>query len=84
MTTLGFPRIEAITRTHTNGTSTSLIEHTYTASGAVSPEITRSALFDGVAAPVSGNMGHIAAFASGSGTMATNDTLKVSWTITIT
>jgi len=82
LTTAGFARIEATTRTHSNGTNTSTISHVFTATGAMT-DIVRSALFDAVTAPVSGVMGHIAAFASGSGTIAINDTLTVTWTITL-
>lgn len=82
ITTNGFARTEAVTRNHSAGTNTSLIEHTFTATGSMT-DIVRSALFDATTAPVSGVMGHIAAFATGSGTIAVNDTLKVSWTITL-
>jgi hypothetical protein len=82
LTTAGFARVRATTRTHTNGTNTSTISQVFTATGAMT-NIVRSALFDVDTAPVSGVMGHIAAFATGSGTIAINDTLTVTWTITL-
>lgn len=83
MTTLGFARAADATPTHSNGTNSTVIDYTFTATGAVSTAISRSALFDATTAPVSGNMGHIAAFATDSGTLATNDTLTVTWTIVL-
>jgi hypothetical protein len=53
-----------------------LIEHTFTATGAFT-SVLASALFNAASA---GTMPHIANFATGSGTLATNDTLKISWT----
>lgn len=79
LTTNGFTRVQAATRTHTNGTNTSTISQVFTATGAMT-DIVRSALFDAI---TTGVMYHIAAFATGSGTIATNDTLTVTWTITL-
>ena len=62
---------------HTNGTNTSTMEKTYTASGAFT-DVKASATFN---ASSGGTMAHIANFTTGSGTLATNDTLKVTWTL---
>lgn len=77
--TNGLIRVDAGTHTHTTGTNTSLVEHTFTATGAFT-DVKASATFN---ATSSGTMAHIATFATGSGTLATNDTLKVSWTFTL-
>lgn len=77
--TNGLTRVDAGTHTHTTGTNTSLVEHTFTATGAFT-NVQASAVFNATSGPI---MGHIATFATGSGTLATNDTLKVSWTFTL-
>jgi len=79
ISTNGLARVDAGTHSHTTGTNTSLVEHTFTATGAFT-NVQASATFN---ATSSGTMGHIATFATGSGTLATNDTLKVSWTFTL-
>jgi hypothetical protein len=79
--TNGLQRVEATTKTHTNGTNTSLVEHTFTLSGSQS-DITRAALFNVVTAPVSGTMGPFAAFSTATGAMVSGETVKVSITIT--
>ncbi len=82
ITTNGLARVEAGTKTHTNGTNTSLVEHTFTLSGSQS-DITRAALFNVTSAPVSGTMGPFAAFSNGAtGAMVSGETVKVSITIT--
>lgn len=82
ITTNGLARVEAATKTHTNGTSTTLIEHTFTLTGTQS-DITRAALFNVTTAPVSGVMGPFAAFTNGAtGQMVSGETVKVSVTIT--
>ncbi len=82
ITTNGLARVEAGTKTHTNGTKTSLVEHTFTLSGSQS-DITRAALFNVTSAPVSGTMGPFAAFSNGAtGAMVSGETVKVSITIT--
>ena len=81
ITANGLARVEATTKTHTNGTNTSLVEHTFTLSGSQS-NITRAALFNVVTAPVSGTMGPFAAFSSATGAMVSGETVKVSVTIT--
>ena len=84
ITTNGLARVEATTKTHTNGTNSSLIEHTFTLTGAQS-DITRAALFNVTTAPVSGIMGPFAAFSNGAtGAMTSGETVKVSITINTT
>jgi hypothetical protein len=79
ISTNGLSRTLAGTRTHTNGTNTSLIEHTFTLSGTQS-DITRAALFN---ASSSGTMGPFAAFSNGAtGQMVSGETVKVSVNIT--
>ena len=79
ITTNGLGRADATTKTHSAGTNTTLIEHTFTASGAFT-DVKASATFVAASAGV---MGHIANFSTGSGTLATNDTLKISWTLNL-
>ena len=80
ITTNGLTRFKAPTRTHTNGTNTTLIEHTFTLTGTQS-DITRAALFN--AGPTGGTMGPFAAFSNGSTSqMVSGETVKVSITIT--
>ena len=82
ITTNGLARVLAGTKTHTNGTNTSLIEHTFTLSGSQT-DITRAALFNLIGPPVAGTMGPFAAFSNGnSGAMSSGETIKVSVTIT--
>ena len=82
ITTNGLSRVQATTRTHGAGTSTSLIEHTFTLSGTQS-DITRAALFNLIGPPVAGTMGPFAAFTNGAtGQMVSGETVKVSVTIT--
>jgi hypothetical protein len=79
ISTNGLGRVAAGTKTHTNGTNTSLVEHTFTLSGSQS-DITRAALFN---ASSSGTMGPFAAFSNGAtGAMVSGETVKVSITIT--
>jgi len=84
ITTNGLARIQATTRTHTNGTSSSLIEHTFTLTG-TQTDITRAALFNAAGPPVAGTMGPFAAFSNGAtGQMVSGETVKVSVTINTT
>lgn len=78
--TNGLTRTDAITKTWTSGTNTALVEHTFTATGSFT-SVLASALFNASSA---GTMPHIANFSTGSGTLVANDTLKISWSITIT
>lgn len=76
ITTNGLARADAGTKTHTAASNSTLIEHTFTATGAFT-SVLASALFNAASA---GTMPHIANFSTGSGTLAANDTLKISWT----
>lgn len=73
----GFARADADTKSHTNGTNVTTIQHTYTAS-AVQTAVVKSALFN--AASV-GTMTHENTFTSV--TCQINDTLQVTWTLTL-
>lgn len=77
--TNGLSRADATTKTHTAASNSTLIEHTFTATGAFT-SVLASALFNASSA---GTMPHIANFTTGSGTLATNDTLKISWTLNL-
>jgi len=79
ISTNGLGRALSGTHTHSNGTNTSLVEHTFTLSGSQS-DITRAALFN---AASSGTMGPFASFSNGNtGAMVSGETVKVSITIT--
>lgn len=78
ITTGGLARADATTKTHTNGTNTSTIEHTYTAS-AGHTAVHKAAIFNASSA---GTMSHAAVFTSDV-TLATNDQLKVTFTLTL-
>ena len=78
ISTNGLARADATTKTHTGGTNTTLIEHTFTASGAHTA-VHKAALFN---ASSTGTMPHAANFSSDV-TLATNDQLKVSFTLTL-
>jgi hypothetical protein len=77
--TNGLSRADAVTKTHSAGTNSTVVEHTFTATGAFT-SVLASATF---VASSAGTMGHIANFTTGSGTLATNDTLKVTWTLNL-
>ncbi len=79
ITTNGLARIQATTRSHTTGTNTSTIQHTFTASGAFTA-VQKAALFDDAGPPVNGVMGHENTFTPVA--LQTNDQLQVTWTIT--
>ena len=79
ISTNGLARVDATTKTHGAGTNSTTLEHTFTASGAFT-SVLASATFN--AASV-GTMPHIANFSTGSGTLATNDTLKITWTLNL-
>lgn len=79
ISTNGLARVLAGTRTHTDNTNTTTLEHTFTLSGTQS-DVTRAALFD---ASSGGTMGPFAAFTNGAtGQMVSGETLKVTVTIT--
>lgn len=71
---------DAVTKTHSAGTNSTLIEHTFTVSGAGFTSVLASATF---VASSAGTMGHIANFTTGSGLLASGDTLKISWTLNL-
>jgi len=73
----GLERADADTTTHGVGTATTLVEHTFTASGSHTA-VQKGALFDANAA---GTMGIIFLFTSAN--LVSSDTLKVSVTITL-
>lgn len=73
----GLSRADADTKTHTSSTNVSTIEHTYTAS-AIHTAVVKSALFN--AASV-GQMTHENTFTTV--TLQINDTLKITWTLTL-
>lgn len=77
ITTNGLARADATTKNHSAGTNSTTIEHTFTASGSFT-DVKASALFNASSA---GTMPHIANFATGSGTLASGDTLKITWTL---
>jgi hypothetical protein len=79
ITTNGLARADATTKNHTDNSTSSLIEHTFTASGSFT-DVKASATFNATSA---GTMGHIANFATGSGTLISGDTLKISWTLNL-
>jgi hypothetical protein len=74
----GFSRADATTKTHTNDTNSTTIEHTFTASGTVNA-IHKSAIFN---ASSNGDMPHIANFGTDA-SLISGDTLKVTWTLNL-
>lgn len=78
ITTNGLARADAGTKTHTAGTDTTVIEHTFTASASFST-VQKSGLFNASSA---GTMPCENTFTSTA--LATNDQIKVTWTITHT
>lgn len=79
ITTNGLGRTDAGTKTHSTGTNSTLIEHTFTASGSFT-SVLASATFN---ASSGVTMGHEANFGTGSGTLISGDTLKASWTFNL-
>ena len=79
ISTNGLARADATTKTHSAGTNSTVVEHTFTASGAFT-SVLASATF---VASSAGTMGHIANFTTGSGTLASADTLKITWTLNL-
>ena len=74
----GFTRADATTKTHTNDTNSTTIEHTFTASGTVNL-IHKSATFNNAS---STTMAHEAAFGTDA-SLISGDTLKVTWTLNL-
>jgi hypothetical protein len=77
ISTNGLARAAATTNTHSAGTNTSTLGITFTASGAHT-NVQKSALFN---ASSSGTMTHENTFTAV--TLATNDQLQVTWTLTL-
>lgn len=74
----GLARADAGTKTHTPAANSTLVEHTFTVSGAGYTDVKAAALFN---ASSVGTMAHIANFATSTGALASGDTLKISWTL---
>ena len=74
----GFTRADATTKTHTNDTNSTTIEHTFTASGTVNL-IHKSGLFNNSS---STTLCHEAAFGTDA-SLISGDTLKVTWTLNL-
>ena len=73
----GFTRADATTKTHTNDTNSTTIEHTFTCTGTTN-SIVKSGTFNNASGTT---LCHEATFTSAS--LITNDTLKVSWTLNL-
>jgi hypothetical protein len=74
----GFTRADATTKTHTGGTNSTTIEHTFTASGTVNL-IHKSATFSNNSGAT---LAHVAAFGTDA-SLISGDTLKVTWTLNL-
>jgi hypothetical protein len=80
ITTNGLARVAASpAASHTTGTNSSTVEVTMTASGSFT-DVKASATFN---ASSGATMGHIANYATGSGTLISGDTLKTTWTLNL-
>jgi hypothetical protein len=80
ITTNGLARAAASpAASHTSGTNSSTVEVTMTASGSFT-DVKASATFN---ASSGVTMGHIANYATGSGTLISGDTLKTTWTLNL-
>jgi hypothetical protein len=77
ITANGLQRIDAGTKTHTGGTNSTTIQHTFTAS-AVHTAVVKASLFN---AASNGFMAHINTFTAV--TLQASDTLQVTWTVTL-
>ena len=77
ITTGGLARILATTRTHTDDTNASTIAHTFIAT-AVHSDVQKSGLFDLIAV---GTLSHENTFTSAN--LEINDTITVTWTLTL-
>jgi len=73
----GLSRADASTKTHSAGTNTTTISHTFTAS-ATHTAVQKAALFD---AATTGTMYHVNTFTAT--TLISSDTLTVTWTLTL-
>jgi len=74
----GFTRADATTKTHSNGTNSTTIEHTFTASGTVNL-IHTSGTFNNAS---STTLCHEASFGTDA-SLISGDTLKVTWTLNL-
>lgn len=74
----GLTRADATTKTHTNDSNSSTIEHTFTAS-ATHTAVHKSAMFNAVSGIT---MTHVANFTADA-TLVSGDTLKVTWTLNL-
>jgi hypothetical protein len=77
ITTGGLARADATTKSHTGGTNSTTIQHTFTAS-ATHTNVQKSGLFN---AASSGTMSHENTFTAV--TLQSSDTLQVTWTTTL-
>ena len=77
ITSGGLTRVDAGTKTHTAGTNSTTIQHTFTAS-TVHTAVVKASLFNAV---TSGYMAHINTFTAV--TLQASDTLQVTWTVTL-
>jgi hypothetical protein len=77
ITTGGLERADATTKTHSSGTNSTTLQHTFTSS-ATHTAVIKAALFN---AASSGTMAHINTFTSV--TLQSADTLQVTWTLTL-
>ena len=77
ITTGGLVRADATTKTHSSGTNSTTLQHTFTSS-ATHTAVVKAALFN---AASSGTMAHINTFTSV--TLQSADTLQVTWTLTL-
>lgn len=80
ITTGGLARADATTKTHTVGTNVTTLQNVFTAS-AVQTNVQKSGLFNVTTAPVSGVLTHENTFTAV--TLQINDTLTVTWTLTL-
>ena len=77
ISTGGLARADATTKTHSSGTNSTTLQHTFTAS-ATHTAVVKAALFNAASA---GTMAHINTFTSV--TLQSADTLQVTWTLTL-
>lgn len=77
ITTGGLARADATTKTHTSGTNTTTLQHTFTAS-ATHTNVQKAGLFN---AASSGILGHENTFTQV--TLQSSDTLQITWTLTL-
>jgi len=74
----GFTRTDASTKTHSGGTNSSIVEHTFTASGTVN-SINKSGTFNNASGAT---LYHEAVFGT-TASLISGDTLKVTWTLNL-